>query len=139
MPLEKNTEWVFMTPHYSYAWTHDRKILSTRLTGADRDTVDAWLEHGLETRTKWEDDDPMLILLDQRGSGMLNTPYFRQTIPKVLQTRSEIMTYSAFILDRSFTARVIETSLRMIPDTKTLVPRVFYEPEIAVEWLLQHK
>jgi hypothetical protein len=132
------TEWVEMTPFFSYSWAYNHSISLLKLTGADRPTVDAWLDYSMQVRHEWAKDAPLLVLSDCRQSDFINTPYFRQSVPKLMATRPELKTYSAFVLDKSLGARTMEVAVRMMRPNDTLEGHVFYNVEDGINWLLEH-
>lgn len=128
--------WTEVTPRFSYAWLHNHKISAMKLNGADRLSVDAWLNYSIETRTMWDNEAPLLILSDHRNSDLITTPYFRQLIPRLMAVRPDLQTYVAFILDQSMGAQNLAATLRVAPSGEQTVMRIFHEDDEAIEWLL---
>jgi hypothetical protein len=134
--IANTTEWVKVAPKFSYRWMCNGIISHVKLTGADRASVDAWIEHSIATRLDWSQDAPLLVLSDHRESDLIVTPYFLQSLPRLNQTRPELMTHVAFILDKSLGARTLGATLRIAPAQANLTMRLFYQPDEAIDWLL---
>lgn len=131
-------EWVQLTPHYRYTWIYDHRILVSQLTDVDRGSVDAFIKYSMQVREAWNGEEPMCVLVDQRKAGMM-TPYFRQSIPRLLDTRPDLQTYTAFLLDEGVGSRMLEVTVRIMPKKPNIRTHVFDNFEDAVDWLLQEK
>lgn len=134
--VEQNVKELFqVTSNFSYGWTPDDQIMLLKITGSDRQTVDAWVNHIIETRMSWPEGQPLYMLSDYRNSDMIATPYFRESVPRLLKANPDLVTYTAFVVDKSIGARIIEFGVRMMPASKTVHTHIFYKPEEALTWL----
>lgn len=129
-------DWVQVAPHYRCAWIHDHQIHVSQLTDVDRESVDAFIHHSTGVRLQWTSDQPMRVLVDQRSAGMM-TPYFRQSIQRLLGSRPDLQTYTAFLLDESMASRMLQVSVRLMPKKPNIQTRLFGNYDDAISWLLQ--
>ena len=129
-------DWVEISPNYRYVWIYDHRILFSQLTDVDRQSVDAFINHSIQMRQEWAYEEPMRVLVDQRTAGMM-TPYFRQSIPGLVETRPDLQTYTAFLLDEGMGSRMLEVNVRLMPKKPNIQTHVFENYDDAISWLLQ--
>ncbi len=123
-------------PGLSYRWLEQPAIIQLKLLDANRDTVDAWIQLSMDVRRTWDEQQPMLILLDITDGKFFPSPYVQAELNKLMKFRPEIRSFSAVVLAKNFTSHLIETMLRLAQRQSNQQPnRVFTSMEEALAWL----
>ncbi|MAU10104.1 MAG: hypothetical protein CL607_09805 [Anaerolineaceae bacterium] len=129
-------DWVQVAPHYRYTWIHDHRIFISQLTDVDRESVDAFIDQSTQVREGWRHEEPLRVLIDQRSAGMM-TPYFRQSLQRLLESRPDLQTFLAYLLDGGIDSRMLEVSVRLMPKNPHVQTHVSESFDDAISWLLQ--
>ena len=129
-------DWVQVAPHYRYTWIRDHRIIISQLTDVDRESVDSFIDHSIQVREEWHHEEPLRVLVDQREAGM-TTPYFRQSLQRLSESRPDLQTYMGFLLDNTVESRMLEMAVRLMPKRPHIQTYVSESFEDAIHWLLQ--
>lgn len=116
-------------------YLHDGQIVVFEPQGVNRDTVNAWLKHTLETARNWSPDKPYHELHDMRQSGI--TRYSRQKATELTEKLGNVKGRAAVVISQTHTGQIIGFFVNNVFNrfNKTRERKVFTEFDQALAWL----
>lgn len=113
----------------------DDQIICMTITNSTREVIDKFVEAIKDIQQDWPSDRIAYFIFDFSGSfAGFNTPYGRERVNELLKWRTDIKSYGAMIMPKTFLLQIARTVLKNMRRSNSL-NQIFFTREDALIWL----
>lgn len=126
-----------MSTAYGRDWISDGQILRYSFQETSRETADSWYDDIAEVFRTWQDDRPLLLLIDVQMQGAFVSAPALIRARQASNVRPDVPGRTAVLIASPVAAQVISSLIRTGLARGARERQVFAEENRATAWLLE--